>query len=131
MPEETEPTLTEREEEVIELVAKGVSTKAIAERLWIAVATVRNHIQSILGKLGVSNRIAAVHAWQTRRTDYAGRVLAYCRRHNFKLTDLQVSLIRAAFAAERVSCSGGQHVFPPHPEGTPAKCLCGALRVET
>jgi DNA-binding CsgD family transcriptional regulator len=131
MPEEIEPTLTEREEEVIDLVAKGVTTKGIAERLWITVNTVRNHIYSIMTKLGAHTRIEAVQAWQQRRTDYAARIIAYTRRHNFRLTDLQIALIRAAVASERVSCSGDNHIFPPHPEGKPAVCLCGALRIET
>ncbi len=130
MKEPAERDLTGREEEILDLVAKGVSTKAIAERLWITVNTVRNHIYSIMTKLGVNSRIAAVAAWRERRTDVAGRILAYCRRSGFRLTDLQVALIRAAISAEVVQCRDGQHVFPPSRHGEHVKCLCGTLKVD-
>ena len=49
-------TLTKRELEVISLIAEGLKNRVIAERLFISEATVRNHLTSILSKLGVSNR---------------------------------------------------------------------------
>ena len=49
-----------REVEVLELLADGISTQAIAERLYVSVNTVRNHAQSILTKLGVHSRLEAV-----------------------------------------------------------------------
>lgn len=52
--------LTRRELEVLGLVAGGAGTKAIAERLRVSPATVRNHVQNILGKLGVHSRLEAV-----------------------------------------------------------------------
>jgi PAS domain S-box-containing protein len=52
--------LTKRENEVLRFLAAGASTRAIAEKLCISSATVRNHIQSILGKLGAHNRLEAV-----------------------------------------------------------------------
>ena len=116
--------LTEREEEVLALVAQGVSTRGIAERLWIAVATVRNHIQHIMGKLGVRNRMQAVNAWRDLQADPAGRVLAYCRRSGMRLTDLQVALLRAALTATEVACEAHSHVFPDGAE----QCLCGRIR---
>jgi len=52
--------LTPREREILELLASGESTGGIAGRLFISTATVRNHTQSILAKLGVHSRLAAV-----------------------------------------------------------------------
>ena len=53
-------SLTTREIEVLELVAEGLSNKAIAARLTISDQTVKFHIASVLGKLGASNRTDAV-----------------------------------------------------------------------
>ncbi len=52
--------LTNRELEVLELLADGASGRAIAERLFLSSNTVRNHVQSILNKLGVHSRLEAV-----------------------------------------------------------------------
>jgi len=52
--------LTRRELEILRLVASGADTKAVAERLHVSPATVRNHVQSIMGKLGVHSRLQAV-----------------------------------------------------------------------
>lgn len=54
------PQLTEREREVTELLARGISNAAIAERLEIAPKTVGNHISSIFLKLGVVSRAEAI-----------------------------------------------------------------------
>jgi HD-GYP domain-containing protein (c-di-GMP phosphodiesterase class II) len=51
--------LTAREVEVLGLVARGLSNKEIAERLVISPKTVRNHVEHIYAKLGVSSRAAA------------------------------------------------------------------------
>jgi NarL family two-component system response regulator LiaR len=51
--------LTKREEEVLRLLAKGMSTKAVAQALCIEEGTARVHIHNILLKLGVSSRTAA------------------------------------------------------------------------
>ena len=56
---ETNP-LTEREREVLELVADGLNTKEIAEELHLKAGTVRNYISTILDKLAVKNRIEAI-----------------------------------------------------------------------
>lgn len=55
-----ENPLTEREKEVLVLVADGKNTKEIASELFITTGTVRNYISVILDKLDVSNRIEAI-----------------------------------------------------------------------
>jgi LuxR family transcriptional regulator, maltose regulon positive regulatory protein len=52
--------LSEREREVVLLIADGLSNQEIAERLFISVATVKTHINNIFNKLGVSNRMQAI-----------------------------------------------------------------------
>jgi len=52
--------LSERELEVLRLIAAGRSNHEIAHDLIIAVGTAKRHVHSIFGKLGVSNRLEAV-----------------------------------------------------------------------
>jgi DNA-binding NarL/FixJ family response regulator/class 3 adenylate cyclase len=54
------PELTEREREVLKLMAQGVSNKAIAEKLVISMKTVSNHITNIFSKLQVADRAQAI-----------------------------------------------------------------------
>ena len=54
------PRLTERETEVLRLVAKGLSYKDIAERLVLSHRTVQNHVQNTLNKLQLHNRVELV-----------------------------------------------------------------------
>ncbi|MFB4264362.1 response regulator [Nonomuraea sp. GTA35] len=54
------PRLTERETEVLRLVAKGLSYRQIAERLVLSHRTVQNHVQNTLGKLHLHNRVELV-----------------------------------------------------------------------
>lgn len=51
--------LTRREREVLALIAEGLDSKEIAERLTLSMTTVRNHVQNILDKLGVHSRLEA------------------------------------------------------------------------
>ncbi|WP_179519626.1 response regulator [Nocardioides perillae] len=51
------PRLTERETEVLRLVAKGLSYKQVAERLVVSHRTVQNHVQNTLRKLQMHNRV--------------------------------------------------------------------------
>jgi len=51
------PRLTDRETEVLRLVAKGMSYKQIAQRLGLSHRTVQNHVQNTLGKLQLHNRV--------------------------------------------------------------------------
>ena len=52
--------LTAREREILRLMARGEGTQAMAQRLFISTATVRNHTQSILTKFAVHSRLEAV-----------------------------------------------------------------------
>ena len=54
------PRLTERETEVLRLVAKGLSYKQIADRLVLSHRTVQNHVQNTLRKLQMHNRVQLV-----------------------------------------------------------------------
>ena len=54
------PRLTERETEVLRLVAKGLSYKQIAERLVLSHRSVQNHVQNTLRKLQLHNRVQLV-----------------------------------------------------------------------
>ena len=57
---DSENPLTDRESQVLELVAEGKTTKEIASTLFLSAGTVRNYISTILEKLQVSNRIEAI-----------------------------------------------------------------------
>ena len=59
--------LTSRELEVLRLLSRGGTTSRISSELSISRATVNNHVQRILSKLGVHNRLEAV-----RRAESAG-----------------------------------------------------------
>jgi DNA-binding NarL/FixJ family response regulator len=64
------PRLTERELEILDLVAQGRLNREIAERLVISVNTVRNHIRNILEKLQMHSRMeAAMYAVRQRLID--------------------------------------------------------------
>lgn len=52
--------ITPREREVLQALTNGLSDKEIAERLHVGVGTVRNHLASIFGKLGVQSRLQAL-----------------------------------------------------------------------
>jgi DNA-binding NarL/FixJ family response regulator len=54
------PELTEREREVLNLIAAGHSNTAIAERLFLSAKTVRNHVSNIFSKLQVADRAQAI-----------------------------------------------------------------------
>ncbi len=59
VPQEVFPELTEREREILALIARGESNAAIAERLTITLKTVRNHVSNIYNKLQVADRAQA------------------------------------------------------------------------
>ena len=55
-----EEPISQRELEVLELIAQGTSNRDAAARLFISEATVKTHLMHIYGKLGVNDRAAAV-----------------------------------------------------------------------
>jgi DNA-binding NarL/FixJ family response regulator len=57
---DSEPVISQREEEVLQLVADGLGTTEIAERLYISQKTVKNHLASIYDKLDARDRTQAV-----------------------------------------------------------------------
>jgi DNA-binding NarL/FixJ family response regulator len=59
-PAKDTPQITDRETEVLRLVAKGMSYKQIAERLFLSHRTVQNHVQNTLRKLQLHNRVQLV-----------------------------------------------------------------------
>jgi DNA-binding NarL/FixJ family response regulator len=64
---EPEPELTPREQEVLDLIARGFSNKRIALELGVAEKTVKTHVSHVLAKLGVSDRTqAALYATRVR-----------------------------------------------------------------
>lgn len=65
MAKQTAGLLTKREDEVLTLVADGLSNEEIAAHLGLSYETVKEHVQNILRKIGVNNRVKAavwVHA---------------------------------------------------------------------
>ena len=61
------PVLTEREVEILDLLARGLSNKELARRLLVSEATVKSHLSHIYPKLGVDTRAAAVATAIERR----------------------------------------------------------------
>ena len=53
-------TLTDREQQVIELICKGMKNKDIAESLFVTETTVRHHLSSVFNKLGITSRLELV-----------------------------------------------------------------------
>ena len=64
--DETENPLTERESQVLVLIADGKTTKEIAGELYLTPGTVRNYISTILEKLDVGNRIEAISRFKEK-----------------------------------------------------------------
>jgi DNA-binding NarL/FixJ family response regulator len=60
IPEEVFSDLTDREREILNLIARGESNAEIAKALTISIKTVRNHVSNIFSKLQVADRAQAV-----------------------------------------------------------------------
>jgi DNA-binding CsgD family transcriptional regulator len=85
--------LTSREWEVLDLLAQGRSTAEIAERLMVSSTAVRVHIASIVRKLKVPDRTAAVDLFRRRADGLAFRNLNGLRRLGY-LPDMHARNIR-------------------------------------
>jgi len=66
VPDGSAPALSERETDVLRLVAQGYVNKEIAQRLGIGVATVSSHVKNLYRKLAVRTRVQVVRAAQAR-----------------------------------------------------------------
>jgi len=64
-----QPPLTPREQELMVLVADGLTNRQIGRALGISEGTVRKHLEHVFGRLGVTNRVAAVAACPVPRAD--------------------------------------------------------------
>jgi len=64
-----DPFLTAREVEILRMLEAGLSNREIADQLCIALHTVKNHVHSILGKLGVSTRMEAAALSRASQSD--------------------------------------------------------------
>jgi len=65
--------LTDREREVVALLAEGLTNAQIAEKLTVSLATAKFHVGGVLSKLGVSNRAEAVTLyWQHQLVGQTG-----------------------------------------------------------
>lgn len=65
--------LTRRELEILQLLARGLNNDVISRQLYISPTTTRNHIQNILGKLGVHSKLEAVaYAVRAGYVDFVG-----------------------------------------------------------
>ena len=60
--EEAEPALTEREREVVELVARGLTNREIGRRIFVSESTVKFHVRNVMRKLGVRHRAEVAYA---------------------------------------------------------------------
>src|SRR5215471_17578627 len=70
-PRREKPLLTDREKEIVQLVAQGFRNKEIGEKLFISEQTVQNHLHNIFDKLGVSDRLElALYAIHHRLIDH-------------------------------------------------------------
>jgi DNA-binding NarL/FixJ family response regulator len=54
------PQLSDREREVLDLVAQGCDNQTVARRLFLSDKTVRNHVSNVLAKIGAEDRTEAI-----------------------------------------------------------------------
>lgn len=66
-PDSSTDSLTARENEILELLDQGLTNQQIANRLSVTLHTVKNHVHSVLKKLGVGSRSEAVTVFRTAK----------------------------------------------------------------
>ncbi|WP_133407047.1 response regulator transcription factor [Parashewanella tropica] len=67
--------LTERQEEILNLVSKGLTNNEIAQLLGLSVNTIKTHISTVFNSLGASNRAEAISIFQSMQQHYTGTEL--------------------------------------------------------
>jgi DNA-binding NarL/FixJ family response regulator len=72
-PNEAGPTLTEREREVLALLAQGATNRQIADELYLSSDTIKTHVRKVFTKLGVTNRTQAAIAARDHGLEIARR----------------------------------------------------------
>lgn len=75
---DSEPALTRRESEVLELLGRGFSNKEIANELCLSVATVKHHVHHVLEKLNLQGRAQAMR--RVRDAPWLGRMSSLTRK---------------------------------------------------
>ncbi len=58
--------LTRREQQLVEMIGRGLTNKEIAQQLKVAEQTIKNHVHRMLRKVGVSDRLAVVDLCRTQ-----------------------------------------------------------------
>ena len=71
-------SLTQREKEVMDLVAAGLTNRAISEKLSLSKRTVEGHLYDAFNKFGVHSRIAAINAMRSEGAEIWGNDLRAC-----------------------------------------------------
>ena len=66
-PDSSLEALTPRETEILHLIEQGLTNQQIASRLSLTVHTVKNHVHSLLGKIGVASRAEAVTVYRANK----------------------------------------------------------------
>ena len=119
--------LTTREQEVLELLAEGLTNEEIAGRLVISVKTAGHHVSAVLAKLGVSGRRHAVA--EAKRLDLlaapgGGSTRAWARSPGSTLRDRECGLART----HGVGAAHGVDAGPPHAGSVASPARTGWVR---
>jgi len=99
--------LTRRETELLQLIGRGLQNKEIASRLTLSLATVRNHIRNILGKLEAHSKLEAVsmafrNGWIAEPSAIAGQGTPSASSTKARIDDHSMRSERASRAARQV-----------------------------
>jgi DNA-binding CsgD family transcriptional regulator len=120
------PTLTERQEEVLGLIAKGRTNFEIAEHLGISLEGAKYHVREIMARLGAGSREEAVEAWRAERASrrspaaWARRALALVGLRGVVSAGAAAVGIAGTVAVAAVFISGGSDPPAVAPDDTTA-----------
>ncbi len=125
MTERRQDALTDREAEIVALVAQGLSNAAIAERLTIQVSTVNSHVHRALEKLGCHNRVELAR-WYLQHGQHPAATAEQPRpAPAFRLTRLSIAAAAAVFALAAAVVLSGQVSTEDGPPAVPADAVAG------